>query len=96
MSAAPHDAPHDALSRSLSCIADARREFLAPIGDKALALAALDEAAGLVRKASEAAPDLLAALRLVRDNNRRGVTGGAARAAWQAVNATIAKAEGRS
>jgi hypothetical protein len=34
MSAAPHDAPHDALSRSLSCIADARREFLAPIGDK--------------------------------------------------------------
>lgn len=41
-----------------------------------------------------AAPELLDALIRVRDNNRKGVTGAAAREAWAAANAAIAKATG--
>jgi hypothetical protein len=43
-----------------------------------------------------AAPDLLAAARLVRDNNRKGVTGSEARKGWQALNEALSKAGAQS
>lgn len=41
-----------------------------------------------------AAPELAEALREVRDNNRNGVTGGRASAAWVKVNALLSRIEG--
>lgn len=43
-----------------------------------------------------AAPEMAEALRELRDNNRKGVTGSKARDTWTKVNAILASIEGKS